>query len=436
LKRLKDRPRASQAALPRAPLDLADRHGFRHAQPEDAVLAAELPPSCAVAVMRAYRLVVAWSRGPDAWTAPGQTALFGWEQVAWQSSDDEMPIWAPLATIASELRDPATADAGWLALACTTLSRWAREFGACGTAALFAEAAAFACPADPRFACAAGDLHARQGHPREAERWLKRASKVAVWVRDWDAQIAALSTLGTLAREARRLENAEKLLISALRIAKRVGLYRRMPAIWHDLLLLAVASKNLEKAERYAREGLHASGLADPELPAIAGGMADIWIQHGHFARAHRVLHALLPHLATPAERLSAAAWSARAAGAVGDEPAFRQAWNNAWLLAGSTGPGLRDALALALGALELGFVGEAHEALDAALASTGDSDDEALARQVQAALERSQKKDRETLRSFPGIRARHPGDALACDLAQALNNRADATGYTGSLAA
>jgi hypothetical protein len=433
LKRLKDRPRASQAALPRAPLDLADLRGVKHAQLEDAVLAAELPPACAVAVIRAYRLVVAWTRGPDAWTAPGQTAFLGWEQVAWQSSDDEMPVWAPLATIASELRDPATADAGWLALACTTLARWARELGACGTAALFAEAAAFACPADPRFACAAGDLHARQGRPREAERWLKRASKVAVWTRDWDSQTAALHMLGTLAREAGHYGDAENLLLAALRTAKRVALRRRLPAIWRDLLLLAGAAGNLKKAERYAREGLQASGPADPELPAIAHAMATIWIQHGHLVRALHVLHALLPHLATPAERLRGASWSARAA--VGDEPAVHQAWDDTWLMAGSAAEGVlrtQDMLALALGAFELGLAGEVRKALDAVLARMANSGDEALAHQVQATLARPQRNEREALRHS----ARHPADVLAGDLAWALDDRANAPRCTGSLAA
>jgi hypothetical protein len=162
---------------------------------EDGVLAAELPPACAVAVIRAYRLVVAWARSPDAWTAPGQTTLFGWEQRAWQSSDSEMPVWAPLATIASELANPATADAKWLALACTALSQWAQGLSASGTASLFADAAASACPADPWFAWAAGELHRQQGRRREAERWLKQASKVAVWTRDWDAQAATLHRL-------------------------------------------------------------------------------------------------------------------------------------------------------------------------------------------------------------------------------------------------
>lgn len=435
---MRGRPRASPAALPRAPLDLPHSCGFRHAELEDAVLAAELPPSCAVAVIRAYRLVVAWARSPDAWTAPGQTTLFGWEHRAWQSSDSEMPVWAPLATIASELGNPAAADAKWLALACTVLSRWAQGLGAGGTAALFAEAAAFACPADPWFACAAGDLHGRQGRPREAERWLRRASKVAVWTRNWDAQATALGGLGTLAREAGRHGDAEKLLLSAVRVAKRAGLRQHLPAIWRDLFLLAGACGNLEEVERYAREGLNAGGPNDPGLPTLAGDMASIWIRHGSFARALRVLRALLPHLATPGERLRAAACSARAAGAIGDEQAFHQAWDDAWFLADSLGVRLRteDAFALALGALNLDLAGGASKALDAMLASTSDGGEEALAHQVQAALERPQKKERETLRHSVGIRTRNPGDVLAYDLAQALEKRADALGCTGSRAA
>jgi tetratricopeptide (TPR) repeat protein len=435
---MKGRPRASQAALPRAPLDLPHSCGFRHAELEDAVLAAELPPPCSVAVIRAYRLVVAWARSPDAWTAPGQTTLFGWERRAWQSSDNEMPVWAPLATIASELGNPATADAQWLALACTALSRWAQGLGAGGTAALFAEAAAFACPADPWFACAAGDLHGRQGRPREAERWLRRASKVAVWTRNWDAQAAALGRLGTLAREAECHGDAEKLLLSALRVAKRAGLRQRLPAIWRDLFLLADASGNLEEAERCAREALNAGGPDNPGLPALAREMASIWVRHAYFARALRVLRALLRHLATPRDRLNAAACSARAAGAVGDEQAFRQAWDEAWFLAGSLGVRLRteDALALALGALDLDLASEASKALGAVVASAAGHSEEALAHQVQAALVRPQTKEREALRRSAGIRAQHPGDVLADRLAQALEKRADAPGCTGSLAA
>jgi tetratricopeptide (TPR) repeat protein len=435
---MKGRPRASQAALPRAPLDLPHSCGYSHAELEDAVLAAELPPTCAVAVLRAYRLVVAWARSPDAWTAPGQTTLFGWEQRAWQSSDGDMRVWAPLATIASELGNPAAADARWLALACTALSRWAQGLGAGGTAALFAEAAAFACPAEPWFGYAAGDLHGRQGRPREAERWLKQASKVAVWTRDWDAQAAALCRLGTLAREAGRHRDAEKMLFSAQRISKRAGLRQRLPAIWRDLLLLAGAAEDVEKAERYCREALNTGGPADPGLPALARDMADIWIRHRHFARALRILRALLPHPDLPGERLRAAACRARAAGAVGDEQAFRQAWDDAWFLAGSAGGSLRseDALALTLGALDLDLAGEARKALDAVLAATADGDKEGLANQIQTGLERPQKKEREALRHSAGIRARHPGDLLAYDLAQALEKPGDDPAWTRSRAA
>jgi tetratricopeptide (TPR) repeat protein len=435
---MKGRPRSSQAALPRAPLDLPHSCGFRHAELEDAVLAAELPSACAVAVIRAYRLVVAWARSPNAWTAPGQTTLFGWEQRAWQSPDSEMPVWAPLAAIASELRNPAAADAKWLALACTALSRWAQGLGAGGTASPFAEAAASACPADPWFAWAAGELHRQQGRRREAERWLRQASKVAVWTRDWDAQAAALGRLGTLAREAGRHGDAKKLLLSAVRVAKRAGLRQRLPAIWRDLFLLAGASGNLEEVEHCAREALNAGGPDDPGLPALAREMAGIWIRHGSFARALRVLRALLPHLTTPGERLRAAARSAHAAGAVGDEQAFRQAWDEAWFLAGSPGMSLRaeDALALAFGALDLDLAGEASKAVDAVLASTAGDSEEALAHQVQAALERPQTKVREALRRSAAIRAQHPGDVLANGLAQALEKRVDAPGCTGSMAA
>jgi hypothetical protein len=117
---------------------------------------------------------------------------------------------------------------------------------------------------------------------------------------------------------------------------------------------------------------------------------------------------------------------------------AFRRAWDETWSLARSAGGSLlaEDAMALALGALGLDLAQEARHALDLVLASTAGGDEETLARQVQAELERSQKREREALRHAAGVRAGRPGDVLACDLAHALSSWADGPGCTGSLAA
>jgi len=424
---MKSRQRVSKAPLPPANLELVGPSRAGMAGFQAAVLATELPPSCAVAVVRGYRLVTNWAAGPDGWPAPGQTTLLGWEDRVSRSPDHELLIWAPLATIASELRNPAAADRRWIALACTILSGWAAAIGARKTAALLAEAAALACPTDPQFAWAAGKALAGQNIPWCAEHWFSRASRIAIWNKDWDTHAAALGSLAQLARVDGRFQDAEKLLTTALRVAKRENLREREGKFCVDLLTLAAHSNDVRKAETHARSALQACAPADDALVDLARGIANLWYKHGRFASALQVYRALLPHVSEATERLQIASACARAAGAVSDEATFHVASRTAWTLLDA---GIAETehptatFALATGAIDLALWDDARHALAAALHGATLAGDEVLVARIRSAQQPIG--NNQTASRTPDLRnaTRSPDRSLAGEIARKLDRR------------
>jgi hypothetical protein len=355
----------------------------------------------------------------------------GWDEQVARAPDDELLVWAPLATIASELRNPATADPRWIALSCTILSGWASRIGARQAALLFAEAAALGCPTDPHFAWSAGDMYLREGHLQHAERWLRRSSRIAVWYRNWDAQTAALSSLGAVAKMAGRDAEAEKLLSSALRIARRAVLREREARLCHDLLLLAARSDDVRKAERFATEGMLACAPSDPTLIPLARDIAALWFRHNRFGTAAQVFKALLPQITAPDERLHVAAHCARAAGAVSDAETFRVSSMEAWMLIDAGSVEAQHpvaALAIGLGALDLACWNDARHALTSAVHSATLAGNKAVAEEARAALQRvpTNQLDGLTPGSGPRTRRMDATESLAAEFVRKLESRTD----------
>lgn len=166
------------------------------AELQEVVLAAELPSDCSLAVLRAYRLTLAWLRGPEAMSQLADVkGLAEWEYEALGRLKSNMELWAPIAVIAGEMQDPAAADAEHMAHSLLLLCEWALSVGARASALLLMETAALASPFNARRAYLAGRFLRDRGRPAEAERWLNRSVRLAVATRDREAHALAAAAL-------------------------------------------------------------------------------------------------------------------------------------------------------------------------------------------------------------------------------------------------
>ena len=166
------------------------------AELQESVIASEVPAEHALTVLRAYRVVLAWAQSEEVAVRPADVEEPAqWEEEALERMDEAPGLWAPVAVIAGELADPSGVDAGHLAQACLAISEWAFVSEAPASALLFAEAAALVRPDDARRAYMVGRMLQQRGRAREAERWLRRAVRVAAASGDKEAGSLAAGAL-------------------------------------------------------------------------------------------------------------------------------------------------------------------------------------------------------------------------------------------------
>jgi tetratricopeptide (TPR) repeat protein len=418
--------RSAQAAhLPPAPLEFAHPLAVTRPDLTDSVLLSELPREYALPVLRTYRLVLMFAMS-DSVTTPDLAALAQWEVHVLDKYDCwDVAVWSPLTVIASALRSPGTVDRDWLALACMTLVEWALKHGARDSAASLAEAAALIAPANPRYAYVVGRMHRDRGRLREAEMWLQRSKRVAVWNDDREAHSIALNSLGNLEQLKGRYREAEEFLIAALRAAKRARLRERQAAVYHDLLVVAVYTEKLAKGFEYARAAFNAYPLNHPALPKLAHDVAYLWFRHGQHGRALLVFQALLPHFEEPDARLRVLGYAARACGALGDVETFQRYWTEAFSIIDSGAAELLcadAALELGMGAWSLALWAEAERALRIALDSAADAGDNEVVVKASDALEGLRRGNSlDVVRRAPYPGGRRPEDLFAGQLVHAL---------------
>lgn len=435
--RMKDRRKLNRSALPPAPLEFASPLAVEGADVGGAVLLAELPKEYGLAVWRTHRLVLSLAKGAAEASSLSKKGLAEWEQyVLTQSGHWHVEVWSALAVIASTVRNPATADREWIAFACVALADWSLSQGARGAALCLAEAAALAAPANPRYAYVAGRMHRERGNYREAERWLDRSRRVAVWHSDGEAIAIALNSLGNLKQQTGRYREAEELLTSALRAAKRAGVRERFPFIYHDLLVVAVYTGDLAKAREYAREAFNGYPPGHPNIPRLAHDIAYLWTQHGQFRRALQVFQSLLPHFTHPEPRLHVLGYAARAAGALGDSAVFDEYWAEAWdIIRTGVSDQLRAAAALelGLGALNLSRWDEAWHALDVAAESAAAGGDNETIVKASAAVDHLRRREIADRTPPPrDARSNRADDDLASKLAAVLSDTPSAPDVSG----
>lgn len=416
----------TRSPLPPAPLELAYPLSVERGEVGGAVLVSELPREYALPLWRTYRLVLSLARVPGASHSLDPAELAAWEQhVLEQAGVWDADVWSGVAAITTAAGAPADVDTEWVAFTCTALADWCVEHDAPGAAVSLAEAAALVAPANPRFAYLAGRMYRGRGNYRDAEHWLERSRRVAVWKADREAQSIALNGLGNLYQQMGRYPRAEELLLSALRTARRARITERIPFIYHDLLVVAVYTGNLAKAGEYAREALEGYPPGHPNVPKLAHDVAWLWFQHGRYAQSLRVFEALLLYFTDPEPRLHVLGYAARAAGATGDAEGFSRYWDQAWgIMDSGADPRLQAAAALELGygAVDISRWDDADRALRHALANATLGGDNETVVKASAALERLGSGE-QAERTVPpgGGRVPRGGDLLARELATVL---------------
>jgi tetratricopeptide (TPR) repeat protein len=190
-------PRRPAARIERP--DFALPISIEGAELQESVIASEVPAEHALTVLRAYRIVLAWAQGEEAAVRPADVEEPArWEEEALDRMDEAPDLWAPVAVIADELANLSGADPEHLARACLAISEWAFASEAPASALLFAEAAALVRPEDARRAYLVGRMLQQRGRAREAERWLRRAVRVAAASGDKEAGSLAVGALDGL----------------------------------------------------------------------------------------------------------------------------------------------------------------------------------------------------------------------------------------------
>jgi tetratricopeptide (TPR) repeat protein len=309
--------------------------------------------------------------------------------------DDQLA--EPLRLFASLLDNRADVRHEAVALACRKVAQWANEREAFRTALAFTQAAALACPGDAQLAFEVGRMARSQVQHARAESWYRRAIMLGRQTGNWSAYGRAYIGLGNLTMQRGSLPGARRMLIKALRAARRHGLTSIQAAAYHDLFAVAVHGESAIAAQRYAREAFHLYGAGHANLPLLAQDVCVLWVANGEFARAGRVLRVLLPHLSGGA-RMLALANLARAGGGAGDAATFESASREAQLLLRShaqTRWAAQALLNLARGASGLGLWDQAADSARQAIHLASESGQNNVIFEAEAVLGYAQSRTR-----------------------------------------
>jgi tetratricopeptide (TPR) repeat protein len=330
------------------------------------------------------------------WTADGTAdprVFAEWEVAVLEAPSPEVS--APAGVIVGELARGGTAEVRRIAWACIVLADTALARGAEETALAFTEAAALAWPEHARYAWTIGRMLRRRCRYREAEQWLRRAARVALRFKDWEARARSLNSLAMLHFEEGNFGSARSRLDQALRVASRHGIRRLQGEILHDRFAVEICGGNRRVAEEAARDAFERYLPDHPRLPALAYDLAYFWLNTGHAPPALPVLQGLLSHFEDPERRFQVLAAIARAAGALNQRTTFERVWSEAWVLLPQARSHARVPAALVdlgLGAASLGDWRHADEALTRALEAAtagGQAEDRLAAERALSAVER-----------------------------------------------
>jgi tetratricopeptide (TPR) repeat protein len=378
----------------------------------------ELPGELAVLCFDLLRIVHAFAvdGGDGGWYDPA--LLSSWEE-ALLVGDLEGGLRAPVCVALRQLVDPAATDVGVLSKACLLISEWALERKAELTSLAFTRAAALVWPSNPRLAYLAGRRYGSALLYRDADLWLRRAARIALWYEDAETYAHALTSLGMLHYRQGGYPKARAFLDRAAKIARRNSLRTLEGEIHHDRFTVAFVSGEQAGVEQYARNAFERYLPSHHRLPALAYDVAYYWLTIGRVAPAFDVFTRLEPLFPEPRHKFQVLSAAARAAGALRDRAAFQRLWGEASVVALSLAADdtLPAALTdLAYGAAHLGDWAHAESALGRALdlaTASGLCEERIKAEDGLAAVRRGENPDTITVLHHAGT-----GDRRADDLA------------------
>jgi tetratricopeptide (TPR) repeat protein len=290
-----------------------------------AVLLSDAPQALACDLFDAYRatiLFASYSGGAWGYTAP----LRALEDRLLRSRGN-LAFTQPLGVLAGELAEPKETCRRTVSRSCLAIADWALSEGHTETALAFAEAAALCSPEDGRLSYAVGRIFKSHGRARKAESWLRRASRLAYYIKDWESHTLCLNSLGMLYWDQGANPRSKASLHRARRYAKRYAFRRLEGVVLHNLFVVSCTSGDFSNVEEYAQGAFERYLPNFYRLPALAYDIAYYWLIRGYALRALPVFQSLISHFPVPGQRIQVLAALARAAGAAGDEAAFNSAW-------------------------------------------------------------------------------------------------------------
>jgi tetratricopeptide (TPR) repeat protein len=288
-----------------------------------------------------------------------------------------------------------SSDDGSMASAALAIAAAAEAVGAAATAMGYAQLAAAAVPADAAPALAVGRLAARLGHTAVAESWLRRTIGLARRGEAWECYGWALVALGQLREGAGRLREGRLEYRTALRQARRRGLYETHREAVAGLLRIALREEDQLAAQGYARSVFRMYGRDHSYRGKVLLDVGEMELRRGRHARAAKLLQEALRLRIGTDEQVRALTMLVRAAGGAGERDLLDTAWERALALIdtyGSTSAGAHQLLALARAGAEVLEEAPADGAARQALRFALHVEDYHLAAECKAFLARTRR--------------------------------------------
>jgi tetratricopeptide (TPR) repeat protein len=229
------------------------------------------------------------------------------------------PVLAPALRAFLHLRrDPGNVLASDLGAACYSVWGWAEGESLLGTAAHYAEIAAYLVPENPAYANDAGWACRRIAQHERAGAWYQRGFRLAVRARSRHETIRALLGRGAVYKDLGEHEEARDYYDRASRRAARTGRRRQAAVARHYIFALEAEEGTFRAGLDEVRETLNLYPIYDRRVPYLAHDYTFLLIRNRYFTPALLLLEKLAPAITKPEERLlvqSSVAWAAAAAG-------------------------------------------------------------------------------------------------------------------------
>lgn len=231
----------------------------------------------------------------------------------------------PLRTFLRFRLCPGMALASELGAACYAVWGWAEGESLLGTAAHYAEAAAYLVPDNPTYANDAGWACRRCNLYERAGVWYQRGFRLATRSKSRHEAIRALIGRGAVYKNLGQHDLARNFYDRASRRAVNTGRRRQAAVASHYIFALEAERGTFEDGLKAVHETLNLYPIYDRRVPYLAHDYALLLIRNRYFAAALTLLEKLAPAITKPEERVLVQGSIARAAAAAGRFEQFRE---------------------------------------------------------------------------------------------------------------